>query len=447
MEKLAAKRWARGVALPLALGLGGCGGGSGPQAAAPAAAPDAPGAAGTLTVQLVPDGLAPALSQLNLVLQGLDIEVDGAWRPVPLDALALRGGAIPAAQPMNVLALTLDSPPLATGVAWPAGTYERFRLTLGAGSTVQLSSDSSGTNDPLSVQGVLISSMGLPGSIQVKPSTTTRFCIAMDVNSVVSEDPLNPGTYVLEPGPVRGYDLGATGSISGTLSPVVTVPPADNPVILAGVTVTAQLLEPSSANSSMLTFRTVQTDSQGSYKLDLLPLGYTWCVVSQPIVAAQPATDVQPATAALAYEAKAGQGVSLGLAPSNAATRNLLFAPVAATGALNGTVALTAAAGELDGVDLVQTFSFAGVPASFVVQSAPVVLPVVTPTPPSAAPLSRAAFSAASPATFAFPVAPPGTYQAVLNRYTYSSLNGISLQRTPTAPFRIKAGEVTVITF
>ena len=117
------------------------------------------------------------------------------------------------------------------------------------------------------------------------------------------------------------------------------------------------------------------------------------------------------------------------------------------TGALNGTVALTAAAGELDGVDLVQTFSFAGVPASFVVQSAPVVLPVVTPTPPSAAPLSRAAFSAASPATFAFPVAPPGTYQAVLNRYTYSSLNGISLQRTPTAPFRIKAGEVTVITF
>ena len=107
----------------------------------------------------------------------------------------------------------------------------------------------------------------------------------------------------------------------------------------------------------------------------------------------------------------------------------MLFLPAGTTGALNGTFTEAPAAGELDEVELVQSFSFAGVEASFVVQSAPV-------TP-----------NGTSPGTFSFPTVAPGTYRAILHRYNDSSVNGILDQRTVTASFLIKPGQITVITF
>ena len=405
--------------LPLLLPLLGCSGSNPPRAAS---APPVT-ATGTLSVHLLPDGLAPSFSQINLVLQELDLQVGGAWLPVPLDALQLANGVLPAAQPTDLLALTADSPALASAVPWPAGSYDHLRLIFGAGSTVQLSADSTCTSYPLAMTGAIVAGMGLPGAFGVRASSNTDFWIAMDLSSVISADPANPGQYLFSPGPVRGYDRAATGSISGTLAPAITVPPAAEDVVLAGVTVTAQLLQPSGSNGSMLALRTVQTDATGAYTLDLLPLGYTWCVVSQPIIPAQ-----APA-AAQVYLAAAGQGIALGLAPYNTATSQLLFLPAGTTGALNGTFTEAPAAGELDEVELVQSFSFAGVEASFVVQSAPV-------TP-----------NGTSPGTFSFPTVAPGTYRAILHRYNDSSVNGILDQRTVTASFLIKPGQITVITF
>ena len=415
-------RWG-GLVVTLALALTGCGGSSSPPAWH--SGPGVTGS-GTLTVHLLADGLAPAFSQINLLLQGLELQVNGAWVPVPLDALQLTDGVIPAVQPMDVLGLTAASPALATSVPWPAGNYALMRLTfaMGKGNSVQLSADSTGASYPLTPPAAIVSGMGLPGAFAVQAGSNTDFWIAMDVASVISADPANPGQYLFNPGPVRGYDRAATGTISGTLAPATTVPPAAEQVTLAGVPVTAQLLEPAAVNGSMLAFRTVQTDANGAYSLDLLPLGHSWCVVSQPILAAQP-----PA-AAQVYLAATGQGIALGLAPANVGVSDLQFLPAGATGALNGTFSESPAPGELDVVDLVQSFAFAGVEVPFVVQSAPVL-----------------AAAASAPGGFAFPYVVPGSYQAVLNRYSDSPSTGVLNQRSVTAPFVITPGQITVIGF
>jgi hypothetical protein len=401
-------------ALPLLLVLA-CGGSAPPPPEAtpvPAVAAD-----GVLNVSLVQDGAAPGFSALNLVIQGVEVQVGGVWRAVPLD------GASSGPQPVDLLGATSASPcALGTKVPWPAGANTQVRLTFGPGSTA--TPVGGGPAQNLIMLPELLGPMALPGSFAVAPGQVKDLVVAVAVANTVLPDPSDPTRYRFKPTALRGYDRSATGAISGGIA---AAPPeaaggdaAATPTPLGGVTVTAQLQQLSSQEGNALVFRTAQTDDAGNFTLDLLPLGYTWCAVSQPVAGAQ------------AYGAAASAGAPLGLAPFALAVRELTPPPVAATGTLQGILVGPYAADQVNVVDLVQTFPAGGNPYTFTVRSA-----AVAPLPGTPAPAG----------TFLFEGVPPGTYQAVLNRYGYVDGVGATRQRYPTASFEIKAGATVSIQF
>lgn len=420
------------------LGLG-CGGGTSipDPSSAPGPVADAPVATdGFLNVYLVKDGLAPQYTELNVLLSSLELQVDGVWKPVPLTAPgAGPDGAPPppGAQSVDLLTLTPDNPrPLASQVPWPAGKNTKLRLTLGAGGSVVLAADES-RQDLLAPEAIL-ANLGLPGSFSIAPKTAKDLWITLDVSQV--NPPETEGApYVFKPVAVRGYDKAATGSITGTLKPWVAADStANEPPALAGVRVTAQLQRPDTADGAMLAMRSVATDAEGKYTLDLLPLGYTWCVVSQP------------QAGPLVYGAAAGDGIALGLAPFNQASCDLVFSPQEGAGTLKGTVAGPFAAGETDTVDLVQAFPMGGIPYRFTVRTVPVARTTTTAT---VAGTSGAADVTTTTTTgaFTFQSVPPGSYFAILNRVQDAPGHEASNQRTFTAAFVLSPGKTMSIHF
>ena len=396
-------------ALSLAIGCGGFT----PPAPQSASAVTTPAAYGTLSVSLMGDGAAPELSQLKLQLRGMAMEVGGAWRAVPLDALAPPSevNAPPvSSQALDLLGLTSASPAvLATGIAWPEGLNTRFRLLLAPGGSVTTASD--GQTHDLEAATVLEATMGLPGGFNVVAGTATNMMIVVNVANAALPDPATPTAYTFQPLAVRGYDRAATGSMKGTVTALAADPGGES-VPLAGATVTAQLVEPLSAGGAGVAFRTAVTDASGQYTLDLLPLGYTWCGVSLPVVATQ------------AYGAGAGTGVSLGYPPFNTGISDLAVSLAATTGTVTGTLSGPAAPGELDLVDLVETFAPGDTSFTVTLQSALV-----------------------AGGQFRFPAVPPGTYAAVLNRFTGGSGTGFSHQQTLASPFTVEGGKTTTLPF
>ena len=433
----------------MALGLGvlalGCGGSVSSPTPAPQAA--APPANGILNVYLTSNGLAPTFGQMNLLLSGMSVEVGGTWTKVPLDALqaAPAGGtpggssdgstdgstdgssdgtstgtsAPPASQSVDLLSLSSAAPAtLATSVPWPGGPNTGVRLVLASGATVQLAED--GSSHPLEVQTVLDASMGLPGGFSVVPGFATNLWLVVDVANAALPDPNDVTSYVFAPLAVRAYDKAATGSIKGQLT-AAQASNAGAPAPLAGATVTAQLAEPLAAAGAGVVFRTAVTDASGMYTLDLLPLDWAWCVVSQPTAG----TTVYAAAAGAGAElGQAPYNADQGLAPFNADTSNVVCSPATATGAVSGTLTWAPAAGEVDVVDLVQSLGTGAAPCDATVQSALV-----------------------AAGAFSFPVVPAGTYRAVLNRYTWTSGAGPTNQPAVTNPFVLAAGAPMAIQF
>ncbi len=399
--------WVRmgGMAALLAAWLLGCGGSPSvaPVPQNQGVAPVDPARSGTLTVHLVQDGLPGAFSHLNLVLDALEVRVAGSWRPVPLN---------PSGRALDLLAATSAAPLLlAAQVPWPAGSNDAMRFSLGAGSTVQLAAEDPDSFHPLAVPPQFISTMGLPGSFSVPVLVDTDLWISFSVTHVAAPNPDDDDDYLFFPGPVRGYDKAATGSIGGGVTDRASSGP------LHGAVVTAQLRAGTGQPGADIAFRTVQSDASGHYTLDLLPKGYTWCVVNQPVLE----TDT--------YFAQASPGFALGGAPYDQYETSLALAPVAVAGSVSGTVASGLGIGLEDTVDLRQEIAVAGVPCDFVLQSAPVV------------PDSEGGFS------FSFPSVPPGIYSLVLNDYSQSLSLGLVDQSDPTARFAVTAGGRTVVTF
>jgi hypothetical protein len=406
------------MAVALSLCVLGCGGGSPSEAQIQQnnpLAPLNPATSGFLTVHVVQDGLPGTLSHLNLVLAGLEVRVGGTWRPVTL--------ATPG-QTIDILAATSQSPlTLATDVPWPTGVNDAMRFSMGPNSNVQLTTDASGTEPHLlSVPQQFVSVMGLPGSFSVAPGTDTDLWITFDVENVILPDALNDGGYVFFPGPVRGYDKAATGSITGKVTiQAVAGPPAVPAGPIQGAGVTAQLQLEDGQPSAAIAFRTVLTQGDGSYTLDLLPVGadYAWCVVSQPVAGS---TAYYP-------QATPSSIPILGLAQFNQGVANLAFAPVPVPGTVSGTVSAGPGVGQEDVVDLIQEIVIDGVPYRFVMRSV-----VVTP-------------AANGTFTFSFPSVPPGIYSAVYNNYSEILTTGLVDQAEPTAPFIVSAGGTTGINF
>ena len=402
--------WARLGAMAAALLWAGPGcGGANPSIARIEAAPAPvdPARSGTLTVHLVQDGLPGPFSHLGLELTALEVRVAGQWRTVPLAAPG---------QTVDLLAATSRTPLLlASQVPWPAGANDAMRFSLGPKGQVQLAAEDPDTFHSLKAPRQFVSTMGPPGSFHVTAGADTDLWIAFSVANVVLPDPADYDAYVFYPGPVRGYDKAATGAISGSLATQAAAgPPAVPAEPLQGVTVTAQLQQ---GPGTAVAFRTVASDAQGHYTLDLLPKGRTWCVVSQPV------------SGTAAYYPQASPGFALGGAPFDQYETSLAFAPAALPGSVSGTVAAGLDLGEEEVVDLVQALPIAGIPYAFVLRSALV---------------EQATYGQLS---FSFGDVPPGIYYAVLNDYAWSAVLGRVDQTRVTAGFVVAAGSQFTLQF
>jgi hypothetical protein len=256
---------------------------------------------------------------------------------------------------VNLLALTGGvSETLAEGATLPAGTYGQLRLVLGAGNTVKLRD---GAVHALKVPSGAQSGVKLNVHFEVAPGTTKDVFVDFDAHrSIFVHRAGNSGRYLMRP-VVRAYDRAVTGSVSGRIA-------GPGGAGLAGATVTAQTLD---ASGNPTVVRSVQTGADGSYTLDLLPLGATYHVVTQPVVGAT------------AYGAAASGPIALTVAaPTSSFTTEV--AAALQTGAVSGTI--TPPAGESDG-DLVavrQMLPAGAVPRLLVVREEPATVAGATET-------------------------------------------------------------------
>ncbi|MFN7958226.1 MAG: DUF4382 domain-containing protein [Holophagaceae bacterium] len=278
---------------------------------------------GTMSVHLV-DGPISGYQEVNLDIQAVEIAGEGGWitlgRPNRvLNLLDLVGGV---------------EETLVAGSTLPAGHYGQMRLLLGPANTLKLAD---GTVQPLKVPSGLQSGVKLVVSFEVAPGTTKDVWIDFDAaHSIQVVQAGASGQYLLRP-TVRAYDKVATGSIAGRLTD------ASSAAGLPGVQVFAETLDMGGAPRIV---RSTVTDLAGSYTLDLLPVGATYFVVSQPQVGSGPTS----------YGAKASDALAL-----TATTPVLLysgaFAADAAVGAVGGSLLPVAGDTQSDRVNLLQSLA------------------------------------------------------------------------------------------
>jgi len=362
-------RW-RGISILVAsLGLAflmACGGSSG-------------SSSGAMTVHLV-DGPISGYQEINVNIQTVEISGNGGWITLgtpnkTYNLLSLTGGV---------------SELLASGTTLPAGHYQQMRLVLGSGNTVKLAD---GSVQPLTVPSGLQTGVKLIVSFDVAAGTTKDVWIDFDAaHSIQVVQAGASSQYLLRP-TVWAYDKIVTGSISGKLTDAATS------TGLAGAVVYAETLD--TAGDPRIARSTV-TDTTGAYTLDLLPVGATYYVVSQPVLGTTPK----------AYDAKASDGYALsGTTP--VFTYNAAFTADAATGAVSGGLTPVATSNQSDAVNLLQTLA--------------------TPTSGSFAFIvdSTMATVGTSTETYAFATVPVGLYSVQAVRTTLN-LDGTTTVTTST---------------
>ncbi|HJW71811.1 MAG TPA: DUF4382 domain-containing protein [Geothrix sp.] len=298
-----------GTGLALAFGCSGSGSSSGSTA---------------MNVHLV-DGPIAGYQEVNLNIQTVEISGNGGWITLgtPNKTINL----------LNLVGGVEES--LAAGATLPAGHYQQMRLTLGSGNTVKLSD---GTVQPLTVPSGLQTGVKLVVNFDVAAGTTKDVWIDFDAaHSIQLVQAGASSSYILRP-TVWAYDKVVTGSISGKLTDAATAS------ALAGATVYAETLD---ASGNARIARTATTDATGSYTLDLLPVGATYYVVSQPSAGS---------TTVVAYDAKASDGYAL-TATSPVFTYNTSFAMDAATGTASGDITPVATSDQSDSVNLLQAIA------------------------------------------------------------------------------------------
>jgi uncharacterized protein DUF4382 len=297
---------------------------------------DGNGGTGRMNVRLVD---APAdYQEVNLDVQRVQIRSDGDWVTLGtpdrvVNLLALTGGV---------------STVLADGATLPAGTYGQLRLVLGPDNTVKLTD---GSIHALKVPSGAQSGVKLNVHFDVQPGTTKDVFVDFDAHrSIFVHQAGNSGKYMMRP-VVRAYDRAVTGSVSGKIADL-------GGTGLPGVTVTAQALDASGTPSVV---RSVTTALDGSYTLDLLPIGGTYHVVTQPVVGGT------------SYAARASEAIVLTAAtPVAAFSASVSIAPQVAD--VSG--AITPPAGESDGdvVAIRQLLDAGGVSRLLIVREQPAIV-------------------------------------------------------------------------
>jgi hypothetical protein len=305
------------VTLAMAVGLGsllflGCSGSS----------TSTPSSSTAMNVHLV-DGPIAGYQEINVNIQAVEISGTGAgWITLgtpnkTINLLNLVGGV---------------EETLASGATLPAGHYGQMRLLLGPGNTVKLSD---GSVQPLKVPSGLQTGIKLVVSFDVAAGTTKDVWIDFDAaHSIQVVQAGASGQYLLRP-TVWAYDKVVTGSISGKLTDTATA------AGLAGALVYAETLD-GSGNARIA--RSTTTDATGTYTLDLLPVGSSYFVVSQPQVGT---------TTVKVYDAKASDPFVL-TASAPVFTYSTAFTSDASVGGVSGGLTPIATTDESDLVNLLQ---------------------------------------------------------------------------------------------
>jgi hypothetical protein len=308
-------------------------------------------------------------------------------------------------QTYNLLALTGGvSATLAHGVTLPAGHYTQMRLVLGGGNTLKLAD---GTVVDLTTPSGMQSGVKLIFNFDVAAGTTKDVVIDLDAaHSIQVTQTGSSAKYILRP-TVHAVDVAATGSISGTLSDGTGAP-------LVGAEVTAQTLD-GLGNPAVV--RSVFTDANGHYTLDLLPVGGSFYIVSQPVSAGQ------------AYTAKASTAFAVTTATPTF-TYNASFTAAITPGSVSGAITPLATSADSDVVDLLQSLSPGGTgsAATFIVRSGVATVGVVD-------------------ETYAFDLVPTGGYQARATRTTLASDGTTTVNASAPMTLTVNASLATTVNF
>lgn len=346
---------------------------------------------GTMNVHLV-DGPITGYQEVNVHIQSVEISGNGGWTILgtpdkTYDLLSLTGGV---------------SEMLASGATLPAGHYQQMRLVLGTGNTVKLAD---GTVQPLTVPSGLQTGVKLIVSFDVAAGTTKDVWIDFDAaHSIQVVQAGASSQYLLRP-TIWAYDKVATGSISGTLTDAATS------TGLAGAVVYAETLD--GAGNARIARSTI-TDATGAYTLDLLPVGATYYVVSQPVLGG---------TTPKAYDAKASDGFALsGATP--VFTYDAAFTADAATGGVSGGLTPLATSSQSDAVNLLQPLATGSGSFTFIVDS-------------------TMATVGASAETYGFATVPAGLYSVQAVRTTLNA-DGTTTVTTSTVQPATVTASVTV---
>ncbi len=366
--------------LGLALALG-CGGGKSADT-------------GALSVH-VTDGPISGYQEINVHIQSVEIRGDGGWITLGTPD-----------QTYNLLALTGGlSQTLASGATLPTGHYGQMRLVLGTGNTVKLAD---GSIHDLTVPSGLQTGIKLIVNFEVAAGTTKDVWIDFDAaHSIQLVVTGASGKYVLRP-TVHAFDKIATGAIAGSLTDASSSAP------LVGAMVYAESLDGS--GTAHLARATV-TDATGHYLLDLLPVGGTYHVVSQPKVGS---------ATVVAYAAKASDGITLSTtAPLG--TYNCAFTTAATVGGISGGVTPVASADQHDTVNLLQALTVPAGPAfTFIVDTTLATVGTGT-------------------ETYAFTNLPVGTYGIQGSRNTLNPDGSLTLTTTVPVPAIVTAGATLTV--
>jgi hypothetical protein len=288
------------------------------------------GGTARMSVHLV-DGPAVAFQEINLHVLKLEIGGGGGW-------ITLRD------QPFSVDLLTLTNGVVATladGVEIPAGSYHQLRLVLDSGNTVKLKSD--GSVHDLAIPSGLQSGLKILVQLDVAAGTFRDVTIDFDAKqSIFLHATGGSVDYILRP-VIRAAEGAGSGSISGTLFGVQ----GESTAPLGGVEVTAQVVDASGRGSIV---RSTTTADSGAYTLDLLPLGASYHVVSQPVVPSAQA-GMPPAV----FAGGASGAIALTTAVP-AATYDATFDQAMGTGGVAGNVSPAAAADATDLLEVREPF-------------------------------------------------------------------------------------------
>ncbi|WP_279341289.1 DUF4382 domain-containing protein [Geothrix mesophila] len=343
---------------------------------------------GTMNVHLV-DGPITGYQEVNVHIQSVEISGNGGWITLgtpdkTYNLLSLTGGV---------------SEMLAAGTTLPAGHYQQMRLILGSGNTVKLAD---GSVQPLTVPSGLQSGVKLIVSFDVAAGTTKDVWIDFDAaHSIQVVQAGMSNQYLLRP-TVWAYDKIVTGSISGKLTDAATS------TGLAGAVVYAETLD-TTGNARIA--RTTTTDATGAYTLDLLPVGATYYVVSQPVLGT---------TTPKAYDAKASDGYALSAA-TPVFTYNAAFTADAATGGVSGGLTPVATSSQSDAVNLLQTLVTGSGSFAFIVDSG-------------------MATVGTSTETYGFATVPAGAYSVQAVRTTLNADGTTTVTTSTVQPATVTAG-------